>query len=158
MHKNGRVESKLQKGGGFTLLELMAIVGILGVLVTLVIPRVFSAVVEAKISKTKEKAALLSKAITGDVSSMSGYELDVGALPSSLSELLTKPAGVSMYDPFTKKGWNGPYIKEAKPGDYLLDGWSNSFIYDKNARTIKSYGADGASGGTGDDTDITSAF
>lgn len=141
---------------GFTLIELIVIIAILGILSALAIPRYSNILTESKINKTRERMMVLKKAIIGDTNvvvagnySNVGYEGDVGALPTLLSDLITNP-GLPAYNQWTKKGWNGPYIKQTSTNDYLYDSWDRSITYDQGARTLRSAGPDGTSGNPDD--------
>ncbi|MBU8975705.1 MULTISPECIES: type II secretion system major pseudopilin GspG [unclassified Lysobacter] len=127
---------------GFTLLELLVVVVIIGVLVAYVAPRYFQ-----QIGKSERTAALgqidaLRKAIDA-------YWLDTGHFPSSelgLSSLTTRPEG--------EKKWNGPYLQGRVPPDP----WGNAYVYRVPGTSgdydLFSYGKDGRPGGEGDDADI----
>lgn len=124
---------------GFTLVELMLVVIIIGVLVSMVVPRLVGRSEEARISAAKAD-------IHANVSvALDLFELDNGHYPSTeegLSALREKPASAT--------NWKGPYIKR-KP----VDPWGNQYAYASPGKhnsdyDIYSYGPDGAEGG-GDD-------
>jgi general secretion pathway protein G len=146
-----------QERAGFTLIEVMAVMLIIGIISALAIPRFSTILNDSRINKTKQRMMVLKKAIVGDADVTTsggyanvGYEGDVGALPSSKDDLKTKPALVSVYNKWTKKGWNGPYVKETSTDDYKYDVWGTEIQYNAGARTLTSYGPDKQSGG-GDD-------
>jgi general secretion pathway protein G len=140
---NGRQrQHKVSRQGGFTLMELLVVLAILGLLMSLVGPRVLSQLGGAK-TKT---AAIQIKDLE---QSLEMYKLDVGRFPSSgegLAALVTKPAGVA--------GWNGPYLKSDVP----MDPWKREYNYkypgDRGELDIFSYGQNGAPGGEGEDSDV----
>jgi len=91
-----------------------------------------------------------------------GYNGDIGALPSAIGSLLTKPGGDSAWTTDNTRrfmsGWNGPYLKSANSGaDFTRDQWGNAYVYTPGASpaTLVSYGADGAAGGVGLNQDLT---
>jgi general secretion pathway protein G len=128
---------------GFTLLELLVVMVIIGLLAAYVGPKYF-----AQIGKSETKTALaqidaLSKALDQ-------YRLDVGHYPSSdvgLAGLFTRPSGEAK--------WDGPYLKRAVP----LDPWGKAYVYRQPGEhgefDLLSYGKDGRPGGTGDAADVT---
>ena len=127
---------------GFTLMELLVVLAILGLLMSLVGPRVLSQLGGAK-TKT---AAIQIKDLE---QSMEMYKLDVGRFPTTeegLVALVAKPAGVV--------GWNGPYLKSDVP----LDPWNREYMYKSPGEhaevDIYSYGQDGTPGGEGEDSDV----
>jgi hypothetical protein len=107
-------------------------------------------------TKLKELAFALSSTNVGNFN-LSGrhYEQDVGALPTTLSDLITKPGAVaacamSMPNQATS-GWCGPYWTDAFQNDASFnDGWGRTIVYSSGARTLTSYGPNGVAGG-GDD-------
>ena len=142
MNRFRRSEKKLAGQSGFTLMELLVVLAILGLLMSLVGPRVLSQLGGAK-TKT---AAIQIKDLE---QSLEMYKLDVGSFPTSeqgLDALVEKPAGVV--------GWNGPYLKSAVP----LDPWNREYMYtypgERAELDISSYGQDGAEGGEGEDSDV----
>lgn len=128
---------------GFTLIEIMIVVVILGVLISIVAPRLRGRTEKAKIAAAKTT-------IEGNLAlALDLYELDNGTYPSSeqgLEALRKKPS--------TASNWKGPYLKKKVPADpwgnpyqYVCPGTRNSDDYD-----LYSYGPDGAQGGNDDIT------
>jgi general secretion pathway protein G len=128
---------------GFTLLELLVVVVIIGLLAGFVAPRYFSQVGKSEVNVAKAQIDALEKALDQ-------YRLDVGRYPSTelgLKALLEKPA--------SEPKWNGPYLRKEVP----LDPWSKPYVYkipgEKHEFDLVSYGKDGQPGGTGDNADLT---
>ncbi len=135
------LSAKVQKG--FTLLELLVVMVIIGLLVGYVGPRYF-----AQIGKSEVKAALAQ--MDGFEKALEQYRLDVGKFPSNeqgLNALYVRPA--------TEPRWQGPYLKKMPP----TDPWGNPYIYRNPGVNgdfdILSLGKDGAVGGEGEAADIT---
>lgn len=107
--------SRRRRGqAGFTLLEILVVIAILGLLIGLVAPRVLTALGGAKVSIAKQSLERI-----GGV--LDQYKLDVGDYPTTeqgLGALIEKPGGVA--------SWNGPYIKADKPP---LDPWNHAYSY-----------------------------
>lgn len=129
---------------GFTLLELLVVVVIIGLLAGLVAPRYFDQVGKTNTKIAKAQIDSLEKALDQ-------YRLDVGSYPTSEQGLLalnTKPSNVEK--------WQGPYLKKAVPPDP----WGRPYRYkspgDHSDYDIFSYGADGQPGGTNENADVTS--
>lgn len=138
------VTSTLQGEKGFSLMELLVVMIILGLLASLVAPKVFK-----KLGMAKEKTARSQISLL--MSALDQYRLDVGRYPSQQQGLKALRTNVG-----NEKNWDGPYV----PNDIPKDPWGNSYIY-KNPGThgdidVYSLGADGQSGGTGDAADIGS--
>ncbi len=125
---------------GFTLIEIMVVVFILGLLVTLVAPKIIGRTDEAR----RTKAASDVKAIE---QALHMFKLDNGFYPSTadgLSALVQKPANA--------RNWNPEGYLDQVP----VDPWGNPYAYfsDGAGIVIKSYGADGQEGGDGKNADI----
>ena len=135
--------NKKRNSDGFTLIELLVVMVIIGLLAALVGPRFIRQEEKAKIKAAKAQIELLGTALDT-------FRLDVGRYPSSeegLEALRTKPGGLER--------WDGPYLKKDVP----LDPWGKAYAYKSPGEhgpfDIVSYGADGVSGGEGDNHDIT---
>jgi general secretion pathway protein G len=130
---------------GFTLVEILVVITIIGLIMGLVGPRVLNYLTESK-----AKAAKIQ--IESFASALDLFFLDAGRYPSSsegLGALVQRPGNIS--------GWNGPYLK----GSVVpADPWGNAYIYrspgQHGAYDIVSFGADGQEGGSGTAGDITS--
>lgn len=130
--------------GGFTLVELLVVMIIIGLLAALVGPRFIRQEEKAKIKAAQAQIELLGTALDT-------FRLDVGRYPTTeegLQALRQKPGGLER--------WDGPYLKKEVP----LDPWGKAYVYKSPGEhgpfDIVSYGADGVSGGEGDNRDITS--
>ena len=128
---------------GFTLLELLVVMVIIGLLAAYVGPKYFS-----QVGKSEVKTARAQ--IVGFEKALQQYRLDVGTLPSTeqgLQALIAKPSNVNK--------WDGPYLEKALPADP----WGNAYIYvatgEHGEFDISSTGRDGRPGGDGLDADIT---
>ncbi|GAB3322327.1 MAG: type II secretion system protein GspG [Haliea sp.] len=127
---------------GFTLMELLVVLAILGLLMSLVGPQVLNQLGGAK-TKT---AAIQIKDLE---QALEMYKLDVGRFPTTnegLAALVDKPASAA--------GWNGPYLK----GDVPLDPWNREYHYkypgERGELDIYTYGQNGTPGGEGEDQDV----
>src|SRR4051794_2446991 len=134
----GRVHS-----AGFTLLELLVVIVIIGLLAAYVGPKYFSQLGKSEVTIAKAQIEAFEK-------SLDTYRLDVGRYPSTeegLAALLAAPA-------YGAAKWNGPYLKKALPPDP----WGHAYQYrapgSKAEFEIVSLGRDGQPGGSGQDADI----
>lgn len=130
---------------GFTLTELLVVLGIIALLAALVAPQVVRYLSKAR----TDTATAQIKNIEG---ALELYYLDVGSYPlvnDGLEALFTSPANVL--------SWKGPYLKRR---DGLADPWGRAYLYQSPGQhgdfDISSLGRDGHEGGKGEDADITS--
>jgi len=127
---------------GFTLIELMVVILIIGLLATIVVQNLRSATDKAKRVKAQADISQIKSALDR-------YYLDAGSYPTSdqgLPALIAAPSAGN--DP---KDWGGPYIERIPP-----DPWGHPYFYqsDGNEYLLKSFGADGVEGGEGKNADI----
>ena len=128
---------------GFTLLELLVVIVIIGLLASYVGPKYFAQIGKSEITVAKSQIDALAK-------SLDTFRLDVGRYPSNeegLRALMVRPESVT--------GWNGPYLKKEIP----LDPWKNAYAYTYPVANgdfqIKSLGKDGRPGGADENADIS---
>ncbi len=128
---------------GFTLLELLVVVVIIGLLAGFVAPRYFGQVGKSEVNVAKAQLDALEKALDQ-------YRLDTGRYPSAelgLKALVERPSD--------EPKWNGPYLRKAIP----LDPWGKPYLYrfpgEKAEFDLLSFGKDGQPGGSGENADIT---
>jgi general secretion pathway protein G len=132
---------------GFTMIELMAMLIIIGLLATLVVTKVATKIDQARVTTTKANLKVLHSAVTQ-------FRMDTGRLPTEeegLMALIEQPSDVVRYEP-------GGYLETT---EIPKDGWGNEFIYELSPETgksfvIKSLGADGKEGGEDYDADLYS--
>ncbi|MFM8899900.1 MAG: type II secretion system major pseudopilin GspG [Burkholderiales bacterium] len=128
---------------GFTLLELLVVIVIIGLLAAYVGPRYFSQLGKSEQGTAKAQVEALARALDA-------YRLDTGHHPSAeqgLGALVTRPAD--------EPKWAGPYLQKAVP----LDPWGRAYVYKIPGQAwdfdVLSYGKDGAPGGQDLDADIS---
>ena len=132
--------------GGFTLIELVIIIVVLGILAAVAVPKFASIMEGSKAATTRKELQTLKEAVVGNPQIVSsgvvidrGFIGDVGFVPSQLIDLVVKPGSVSVYDRLTRLGWNGPYV-DGDGNDYLTDAWGGAYSYDPSGRKIVSTG------------------
>lgn len=130
---------KASRSSGFSLIELLVVLVILGLIAGLVVPNVLQRGEDAKVRAAEAEVQRLSMAVDE-------YYLDNGRPPRELRQLLERPGDA--------RNWNGPYIKESN----LKDPWDQSYEYrypgENRSYDIWSYGADSSPGGEGGNSDI----
>jgi general secretion pathway protein G len=139
-----RTPSRLARAG-FTLLELLVVIVIIGLLAAYVGPKYFSQLGKSEVTVAKAQIEAFDK-------SLDTYRLDVGRYPNAeegLNALMAAP-------PSAGAKWNGPYLKKGVP----QDPWGHPYQYrspgSKGEYEILSLGKDGQPGGSGDNADISS--
>lgn len=131
--------------GGFTLIEIMVVMVIIGLLMALVGPNLIG-----RSEKAKVQAAAMQIERLGTV--LDTYRLDTGRYPSSQEGL-----GALVQKPSSAERWDGPYLTKGVP----KDPWNRPYVYRSPGDQGRPYelyslGADGAPGGQGDNRDVTS--
>ncbi len=130
---------------GYTLVEILVVITIIGLVVGLIGPRVLNYLGESKVKTAKIQ-------IQGFASALDLYYLDTGRYPSGSEGL-----GALVQRSGSLTSWNGPYLKG---GSVPNDPWGKPYTYrspgEHGAYDIISYGADGQEGGAGTASDVTS--
>jgi len=128
---------------GFTLLELLVVMVIIGLLVGYVAPKYFAQIGKSEVKAARDQIDSLGKALDQ-------YRLDTGHYPTTeqgLAALVTKPAN--------EVKWDGPYLAKAVPPDP----WGRPYLYKNPGEhgdyDLLSLGKDGQAGGTGENADLT---
>lgn len=143
-NRNGQRARSRARNRGFSLIELMVVLVILGLLTGLVGPRLFGRVDASKVQTAETQIKMLRGALQT-------YRLDIGTYPSTgegLEALMSPPAEVADY-------WRGPYLEDELP----LDPWREPYKYEQPAETLQGFalyslGADSESGGEDINADI----
>lgn len=135
MHRYTRRVTTRQPQRGFSLIEILVVMALIGIVIALVASRIGDGAVRGKVNATK----IALDSLSGKIET---YSLDNGDVPEQLSDLVQKPGSAS--------NWNGPYAKEKD----LKDPWNHEFVYrkpgaDGRSFDLYSYGPDGQEGGDG---------
>jgi general secretion pathway protein G len=143
IHHPRRSAACREPASGFTLMELLVVILIIGLLTGIVGPRLLGQISRSEVTTAKAQMDAFDKALQS-------YRLDVGHFPTTtqgLSALIVQPAD--------EQRWRGPYLQQAIP----LDPWGSPYQYRSPGTGTKDFdlvslGHDRAPGGTGDDADI----
>ncbi len=145
MSHNAAQKARQTDQRGFTLVELLVVLVILGLIAAFAAPQVIKYLGRAKTDAARIQIERLSGVL--DL-----YRLEVGGYPATdegLQALMEQPPDAEM--------WNGPYLKKA---DVLNDPWGRPYIYQSPGEhgdfDLSTLGADGSDGGDGEDQDLTS--
>ncbi len=136
---------KLHNHSGYSLFELVVVMIVISILLTVSMNYMGNSVDSSKTEETKEELNQLAQSIAGNDALISGshrtdygYIGDIGALPSSLNDLVTNPGFAT---------WNGPYLNDdfyassgALESEFSIDGWGKAYSYSGSAATISSTG------------------
>jgi general secretion pathway protein G len=141
LQPSGKTDARC-KAGGFTLLELLVVMVIIGLLVGYVGPKYFAQIGKSEVKAARAQINALGKALDQ-------FRLDNGHYPSTeegLAALVEHPAN--------EIKWDGPYLSKAVPPDP----WGNPYVFtlpgEHGEYDLLSYGKDGKAGGEGEDADI----
>lgn len=144
---------RVRRSEGFTLLELVVVIAVIGVLAAAVTPAVMQQIMDTRISSTQEEARTLHEAMVGNHAQMRfGFVGDIGRLPASLAELVQRGSLPNYSTANTRgigMGWRGPYVNSGtSPGDYASDAFGRP--YTVNSGQVRSAGPDGVAGSADD--------
>ena len=149
---------------GFTLVELLVVISVLGIILAFFVPTIVGRVTtNARRTATIQEMRILRDAIAGNPDIhmggemvLTGFKNDYGRWPRHLIELVTKDpfadpyaqfnyAGKEMmanWDPYIKKGWNGPYVREDGNFGYMSDAWGTDYrFYAEGSETLALWSA-----------------
>ncbi len=139
-----RARGRRRRDDGFTLLELLVVLGIIALLATVAAPQVLQYLGKARTETAKAQIAAITTALEL-------YALDNGGFPPQqlgLPALVTAPAGAA--------AWRGPYLKRSEG---LIDPWGRPYGYRMPGRggnpDVFTFGRDNAKGGSGEDQDVS---
>jgi len=147
MNRASARRSRSERKLGFTLLELVVVIIVLGLLAAIVAPQILGRVSDARTTSAETQVALFGTALDN-------YRLDNGAYPTTeqgLAALREKPTRAPI-----PTNWRGPYLRKDVP----LDPWGKPYIYrSPGERNVSGYdllslGRDGKPGGEGEDKDV----
>lgn len=130
------------RAGGFSLIEIVAVLVLIGIVMTLIVRGVAPQFGRGQVNAAKSQVKIVAAAVEN-------YYMDVGTYPNALQELVSRPAAAG-------NDWGGPYIREAQ----LKDPWGTDLVYRNPGQhgdfDIVSLGRDKQPGGDGNNADIGS--
>jgi prepilin-type N-terminal cleavage/methylation domain-containing protein len=158
------VNSTSRGARGFTLIELLVVISVLGTILAFFVPTIVGRITtNARRVATLQEMRMLRDAIAGNADMtmggemvVTGFKNDVGRWPRDLIELATKDPFVPPYsqiiyqgkdtlpnwDPYLKRGWNGPYVKEDGNMGYRSDAWGKDYtLYVVGSETLGLWSA-----------------
>lgn len=151
----------MKKDNGVTIVELLVVIFVIGLFITFFTSGAYTRVANnARVNTTKQEMNQLRIAIAGNPDLVSsgeilagGFKNDVGRIPRHLIELarrLPDTLGLDsmpIWNPFTKNGWNGPYMREDGQHGFMYDAWGEPYRFATNNTGdtvgLKSPGTDG---------------
>lgn len=143
------MQKKIRDKRGFTLIEVLIVVVIIGFLASTIGPELFSRVSQAQRTTAQNQLDIFKMALNN-------YRIDNGRYPTTdqgLEALIKKPTSSPV-----PQSWNGPYLEKKQ---IPSDPWGNSYHYqysgqhNSHSYDLWSNGADNQQGGTGDNSDVT---
>jgi general secretion pathway protein G len=142
-------QPRRRRRAGFTLIEMLVVLVLLGLLAGLIGPQLFGRVSDARATTARTQIELIGVALDS-------YRLDNGSYPTTaqgLEALMNRPTR-----PPAAPNWRGPYLRKALP----QDPWSRPYVYSSPVQggegfALRSLGRDGREGGTGEDADVGAA-
>ncbi|MBM3332252.1 prepilin-type N-terminal cleavage/methylation domain-containing protein [candidate division WOR-3 bacterium] len=146
------VSSTSRGARGFTLVELLVVISVLGIILAFFVPTIAGRIAtNARRVATLQEMRMLRDAIAGDPDIrmsgemvVTGFKNDIGRWPRDLVELATSRPDTGFYagrpypgkttlpawDPYLKKGWNGPYVREDGNMGYTEDAWITDYMFE----------------------------
>lgn len=145
----------MKRTHGFTLLELVVIIAVIGILAAAVTPTVMNQIMDTRIEATEAEARGLYEAMVGAPTSDGtrfGFVGDIGRLPNTINELHAQ-GGLPSYSTSNIRsigmGWRGPYVNiGTSASDFLSDAFGRNYVL--NSGQVRSYGPDGIANNSDD--------
>jgi general secretion pathway protein G len=151
---NAQGPTRQLPSSGFTLLELVVVITVIGILVAAVTPAVVQRIMDSRIEETRVEAQSLYDGMVGKpAESRFGFVGDLGRLPTSFNELAQRgslPAYTTSTTRGVGMGWRGPYVNiGTTAGDYLTDAFGRAYTGASSGQ-VRSAGSDGVAGNADD--------